>query len=110
VPFHVLLDGRCVAEVGDRMVDLHAGDVLILPRAGRHRVRVVADGPPAPSELYAGASMEIFRSMTTPAVDLFCGHYSYRPGAGELLFAGCRTSCTPPSASAPARRCTCSAS
>jgi AraC family transcriptional regulator, activator of mtrCDE len=88
VPFHILLDGRCVAEVGDRTVELRAGDVLILPRAGRHRVRVVAEGPPEPSALHAGGSMETLRSETAPAVDLFCGHYAYQPGAGELLFAG----------------------
>jgi AraC family transcriptional activator of mtrCDE len=28
------------------------------------------------------------RSAGEPAVDLFCGHYTYHPGAGELLFAG----------------------
>ncbi|NMO51094.1 AraC family transcriptional regulator [Actinoplanes sp. TBRC 11911] len=88
VPFHVLLEGRCVAEVGDRTVDLRAGDVLILPRAGRHRMRVVADGPPAPAEIYSADSMDIFRSVSTPVVDLFCGHYEFRPGAGELLFTG----------------------
>jgi AraC family transcriptional activator of mtrCDE len=88
VPFHVLLVGHCVAEIGGRTVDLHAGDVLILPRGARHRVRVVADGPPVPSELEVSGSMRVLRSDAEPAVDLFCGRYAYQPGAGELLFAG----------------------
>ncbi|MEU5564987.1 AraC family transcriptional regulator [Micromonospora musae] len=88
VPFHLLLDGDCVAEIDDRVVDLHAGDVLILPRAGRHRIRVVADGPPLPSGRHTGDSVTTLRGEDTPTVDLFCGHYTYQPGAGELLFAG----------------------
>ncbi|MEU3985806.1 AraC family transcriptional regulator [Streptomyces sp. NPDC026672] len=88
VPFHVLLDGRCVAETDDRTVELRAGDVLVLPRGGHHRVRVVGDDPPVAAERYEGVSTAVLRSAGPPAVDLFCGHYAYRPGAGELLFDG----------------------
>lgn len=88
VPFHLLLAGRCTVDVGDRSIDLVAGDVLVLPRAERHRVRVAAAGPPAPSERQVGGSVETLRSEGEPAIDLICGHYTYQPGAGELLFAG----------------------
>ncbi|MER7441622.1 helix-turn-helix transcriptional regulator [Micromonospora avicenniae] len=88
VPFHLLLTGHCVAEIGDHAIDLRAGDVLILPRAARHRVRVVADGPPLPAQRHPGGSVTTLRSDDMPAIDLFCGHYTYQPGAGELLFAG----------------------
>jgi AraC family transcriptional activator of mtrCDE len=88
VPFHLLLEGECVAEVDGRSVRLRAGDVLVLPRGARHRVRVVAVQDPVPADRHAGESIETVRSAGPPAVDLFCGHYRYRPGAGELLFAG----------------------
>nr|WSX78743.1 AraC family transcriptional regulator [Streptomyces sp. NBC_00899] len=90
VPFHVLLSGRCVVQAGERIVDLEAGDVLVLPRAGRHRVRVRVDtgAPPVPATRHEGASVTTLRSASAPDVDLFCGHFTYRPGAGELLFAG----------------------
>jgi AraC family transcriptional activator of mtrCDE len=88
VPFHVLLAGRCVVQTGERIVGLEAGDVLVLPRAGRHRVRVDAGAPPVPAARHEGASVATLRSASAPDVDLFCGHFAYRPGAGELLFAG----------------------
>ncbi|MFK3984268.1 cupin domain-containing protein [Micromonospora sp. NPDC050397] len=88
VPFHLLLEGRCEVEVGDRTIDLRAGDVLVLPGAGRHRVQVVAQAPPAPFARHTGRAVEILRSETPPAIDLFCGHYTYQGSVGELLFAG----------------------
>lgn len=88
VPFHLLLDGHCLAEVGGRTLALRAGDVLVLPRAGRHRVRIAAEEPPVTADRDEGGAVATLRSAGTPAVDLFCGHYTYRPGAGELLFAG----------------------
>jgi AraC family transcriptional regulator, activator of mtrCDE len=87
VPFHVLLEGHCRAEIADRTVDLHAGDVLILSRGQRHVMRVVAEAPTLPAELHAGDALDTLRSEgTPPTIDLFCGHYTYRPGAGEMLF------------------------
>lgn len=88
VPFHLLLEGECTAEIDGRTVRLRAGDALVLPRAGRHRVRVAVEDPPVTADLHAGESISTLRSAGAPTVDLFCGHYSYRPGAGELLFAG----------------------
>lgn len=89
VPFHLLLEGSCVAEVGGHSVELHAGDVLVLPRAESHRIHVTAGGASAlPAELREGRVLDTLSSEGPPAVDLFCGHYTYRPGAGELLFGG----------------------
>lgn len=88
VPFHVLLAGRCVVQTGERIFDLEAGDVLVLPRAGRHLVRVDAGAPPVPAARHEGTSIATLSSASAPDVDLFCGHFAYRPGAGELLFAG----------------------
>jgi len=88
VPFHLLLSGHCVAEVRGRTIELRPGDVLVLPGGGEHRIRVVADGPPGPFVRHAGGSVTTERSAAEPVVDLFCGHYTYQPGAGELLFGG----------------------
>ncbi|NMO50095.1 AraC family transcriptional regulator [Actinoplanes sp. TBRC 11911] len=88
VPFHVLLEGHCKAEIGNRTVDLRAGDVLVLSRGQRHVMRVIADTPTLSAERQQGDAMETVRDEGTPTVDLFCGHYLYRPGAGEMLFAG----------------------
>ncbi|MEV6992554.1 AraC family transcriptional regulator [Streptomyces sp. NPDC093228] len=88
VPFHLLLDGLCMVETGGRTVELRAGDVLVLPRAERHRVRVTALEPPVPADRYEGRSVATLRSEGPTTVDLFCGHFTYRPGSGELLFAG----------------------
>ncbi|MGR3867083.1 cupin domain-containing protein [Streptomyces graminifolii] len=87
-PFHVLLDGHCVVETGTSRVEMHAGDVLVLPRAHGHRVRVTGLRPTAPVEEYAGRSVTTVSSAAPPEVDLFCGHYSFGPGAGQLLFDG----------------------
>jgi AraC family transcriptional activator of mtrCDE len=73
---------------GGRTVGLEAGDVLVLPRAERHVVRVDAGAPPVPAARQEGTSVATLRSASAPHVDLFCGHFAYRPGAGELLFAG----------------------
>jgi AraC family transcriptional activator of mtrCDE len=88
VPFHLLLAGRCTAEVDGRTVELHPGDVLVLPRAGRHRVRVATEAAPVPAVRHEGDSLATLASQGEAGVDLFCGHYTYRPGAGELLFSG----------------------
>lgn len=102
VPFHLLLDGYCTAEVDGHTIDLRPGDVLVLPRAGQHRVRATTDLPPVPADLREGASVATLASAgvgvgagaeagaeaEVPTIDLFCGHYTYQPGAGELLFAG----------------------
>jgi AraC family transcriptional activator of mtrCDE len=87
VPFHLLLSGHCMAEVPGRTLELRPGDVLMLPRGCGHRLRVAADGPPSPFVRHVG-SIATERSEDEPVIDLFCGHYTYQPGAGELLFGG----------------------
>ncbi|XVV10724.1 cupin domain-containing protein [Actinoplanes sp. CA-131856] len=88
VPFHLLLEGHCEVEVDGRTIDLRAGDVLVLPRGSRHRVRAVSTEPPAPAERHGGGPVDTLRGPGTPEIDLFCGHFAYDTGPGELLFAG----------------------
>jgi AraC family transcriptional activator of mtrCDE len=91
-PFHLLLEGNCVIESGKRRISLGPGDVVLFPRGDAHRV--VADRATkvmATAEV-AGVSFPTLRSEATgtdtpePEVDLFCGHYRFAAGAGELLF------------------------
>lgn len=88
VPFHLLLSGSLSVELDDRTLELHAGDALVLPRGGRHVVHVLDEAPPVPADRREGRSVATLSSDGPPVVDLFCGHYTNRPGAGELLFAG----------------------
>ncbi|HXT93393.1 MAG TPA: cupin domain-containing protein, partial [Trebonia sp.] len=51
VPFHLLLEGECVAELDGHSIALRPGDVLVLPRASQHRIRVVTEAPPVTAAL-----------------------------------------------------------
>src|SRR4030081_3278369 len=39
-PFHLLLEGRCAVEYRGRTIQLCAGDVVLFPHGGAHRVLV----------------------------------------------------------------------
>lgn len=89
-PFHLLLDGRCAVEYEGRTIPLKAGDMVLFPRGGAHRV--VAERGAEPAREFDIRSMpgQAFPTLHSdgakPAMDLFCGHYNLSPGAGELLF------------------------
>ncbi|GAA4574786.1 cupin domain-containing protein [Planotetraspora kaengkrachanensis] len=86
-PFHLLLEGECTLELADRSVDLVAGDVVLLPRGRAHRVRTRGRGRRRAVVEEAGGAFPTARSQGTPSeIDLFCGHYAFGPGAGDLLF------------------------
>lgn len=86
-PFHLLLEGQCAVAYGDRTIQLCAGDVVLFPHGGAHRVLVEHDAEPVEMVENPGVAFPTLRSHGTGAeVDLFCGHYSLAPGAGELLF------------------------
>ncbi|WP_440072155.1 cupin domain-containing protein [Streptosporangium sp. OZ121] len=85
--FHLLLDGACTLELPDRRVELRPGDVVILPRDTPHRVRTTGYGPVQGVSETPGGAFSTVRSRTGEGViDLFCGHYSFGPGAGAMLF------------------------
>jgi AraC family transcriptional activator of mtrCDE len=87
VPFHLLLEGTCTLELADRAVELAAGDMVLLTRgqphvirAGTGRRRVVREEP--------GTAFTTARTTGGGTViDLFCGHYTFSLGAGDMLFA-----------------------
>ncbi|WP_329423481.1 AraC family transcriptional regulator [Streptosporangium sp. NBC_01495] len=86
-PFHVLLDGACTLELPDRRVELRPGDVALLPRGTPHRVRTTGSGRTQGVVETLGGAFSTVRSRTGEGViDLFCGYYSFGPGAGAMLF------------------------
>jgi len=87
--FHVVVRGRCAAEVEGRRHPLAAGDVVLFPRGLGH---VLSDG--AASEPVAGA--EVVRAVTAnepifsdgeDATRLVCGHFDYDRDVGHPLMA-----------------------
>jgi AraC family transcriptional regulator, activator of mtrCDE len=91
--FHLMIDGRCEVHLAERVVEMREGDFLLLPRGQQHEVRICGDGSESinqPRSITKDYSRAIARETVpgaSPAVDLFCGHYSFRVGAGRLFLA-----------------------
>jgi AraC family transcriptional activator of mtrCDE len=87
-PFHVLLEGTCQLEVGSRLLTLQAGDVVVIPRGGPHRVTTAGLQRVRGIAETTGGAFTTTRSEngSPPVIDLFCGHYTYGRGAGAILF------------------------
>lgn len=86
--FHVLLEGECRFRVGEVELALTAGDVVIVPSGSGHRVTTPGGGRLTGTTESRGPVFVTTRSSGggDPAIDLYCGHYSYGPGAGAVLF------------------------
>ncbi len=86
--FHVLLEGTCQLQVGRHLLDLKPGDVVLIPSGESHRI--VTPG----TARVRGVTETRGDAFTTtlsegggdPVIDLFCGHYTFGPGAGSILF------------------------
>ncbi|GHH77802.1 transcriptional regulator [Streptomyces sulfonofaciens] len=87
VPFHVLLEGECTLEVGTSLLDLHPGDVVLIPSGIPHRLTTRGNVRPRGTVETPGDVFVTTRSQGggTTVIDMFCGHYSFRTGAGRLL-------------------------
>jgi AraC family transcriptional activator of mtrCDE len=86
-PFHLLLEGRALVEFAGRTIQLCAGDVVLFPHGTAHRVLIDREAEPIETVREPGVAFPTLRSRSAlPEIDLFCGHYSLAPGAGELLF------------------------
>jgi AraC-like DNA-binding protein len=87
-PFHVLLEGICQLQVGTHVLTMQAGDVVVIPRGGHHRITTAGEGQVTGVAEAAGEAFLTTRSENcAPAViDLFCGHYTFGAGAGAILF------------------------
>lgn len=88
IPFHLVLAGRCRIESSHGPLTTRAGDFILFPRGGAHRI--CDDG----SQGARGATrtrhdgMLPLRRVGKGAVDadLLCGHFEHARGPGELLF------------------------
>jgi AraC-like DNA-binding protein/mannose-6-phosphate isomerase-like protein (cupin superfamily) len=87
-PFHVLLEGTCQLEVGAHVLTLRAGDVVVIPRGGQHRVTTPGSQRMTGIVETPGEAFTTTRSERggAPVIDLFCGHYTFGAGAGAILF------------------------
>jgi AraC family transcriptional activator of mtrCDE len=87
-PFHVLLEGECQLHVGSTVLDMRPGDVALIPNGTPHRVITPGAGRQRSTIDTVGQAFVTTRSEHggDAVIDLFCGHYTVDPGAGELLF------------------------
>lgn len=88
-PFHVLLEGECQLQIGSRLLQLRAGDVVVIPSGAAHRIITPGAGRLRSTVETAGAAFVTIRSSrgTSTVADLFCGRYTFDPGAGAVLLA-----------------------
>jgi AraC family transcriptional activator of mtrCDE len=87
-PFHALLAGECLLQVGTTMVEMRPGDVVVIPSGSAHRVTTSGSGRLRGTTETAGDAFVTTRSTRggEPVMDLFCGHYTFDAGAGAVLF------------------------
>jgi AraC family transcriptional activator of mtrCDE len=87
-PFHVLLQGSCTLEVGAHRHALEAGVVVLIRSGASHRVITPGEHPLESIAESAGDAFTTTRSASggSAVIDLFCGHYTFGPGAGAMLF------------------------
>lgn len=87
-PFHVLLEGTCRLHIGAKVLDLRAGDVVLIPSGASHYVTTPGHGPgQGTSDERGNAFVTTQSDRGDPAeIDLFCGHFSFGSGTGAMLF------------------------
>ncbi|CAJ0780250.1 HTH-type transcriptional regulator MtrA [Ralstonia condita] len=88
-PFHLVLAGRCVVEIGGRRLTLRAGDFILLPRGQAHTLRDPAGSRDTPARKPRAGhdGMLPLRQLGRGAaeVDLLCGRFVHEPGSAALL-------------------------
>lgn len=91
VPFHLALAGSCVIESADgSSLVLQAGDLVMFPRGGAHRMRDLARGAPAttPLRISHEGMLPLEHNNAAggaPDVDLLCGRFDCDQGPAALL-------------------------
>lgn len=88
--FHLLLSGACQLQTADGAVlNLQAGDFVLLSHGSRHTLYQQAGGKGSPVELRSTKAAIPVRSNVRESqpqeVDLLCGRFLYADGAGDLL-------------------------
>jgi AraC family transcriptional activator of mtrCDE len=86
-PFHVLLDGECDLHVDGTVIHMRPGDVVIVPGGAHHSITTAGEGKVRRTVGTRGKAFTTTRSESgDDVIDLLCGHFTYEPGAGALLF------------------------
>ncbi|MFK8017639.1 MAG: AraC family transcriptional regulator [Gammaproteobacteria bacterium] len=84
--FHVVSAGRAyllTSEQSTTPVELKAGDLVLFPRAGAHRM---VDAPGTSAGLNAGGSQPFSQAPETPGTGLVCGYLEFdHPASNPLL-------------------------
>jgi AraC family transcriptional activator of mtrCDE len=86
IHFHLMLEGTGSIELEDRTLNLISGDVVLLTRGQAHSVHTGLGAESAISRTDGTAFTTARAGDGGNIVDLFCGHYAYGPGAGDILF------------------------
>jgi AraC family transcriptional regulator, activator of mtrCDE len=87
-PFHLVLSGSCRIEANGAWWQARAGDFILFPRGGAHRIRDDgAPGEPGPVRMRDDDMLPERRvGRGRIDADLLCGHFTHVSGAGDLLF------------------------
>ena len=90
VPFHLVLSGSCCIHTASaKPLQLQAGDFILFPKGGAHRIGNSAVIPTLtqPISVTEGGLLPLRRNGSGLAdVDLLCGRFLCEPGPAALLF------------------------
>ena len=91
--FHLVIRGRCnISFASGQQIDLHAGDLILIPKGRAHILADSAGRSAAPLEQaiknsgYTGAGVFVLGEENLDAsTQMVCGHFSFRDGADHPL-------------------------
>ncbi len=88
--FHFVLAGKCYVRVGESLIELNTGDLVLIPGGASHALsdsakhscpqleKVLSDAN------YDGSGvLKLGNSDNVAATRMLCGHYTFRPGASH---------------------------
>lgn len=91
-PFHLVLEGETSLQVAGRTLQMRAGDVVLFTGSPPHVFTTPGAGPVRGVITTPGRSFTTVRTETPElalrdgTLELLCGHYTFGPGAGAILF------------------------
>lgn len=87
-PYHLIVEGSAWLEVaGHEMVQLVAGDMLMLPRGHAHRLHTstAGDAPVMVSLASHGHVAQLGNTASGPLTDILCGQFNFGAAAASSL-------------------------
>lgn len=90
-PFHLVLAGETSLQVAERTLTMRAGDVVLFTGGSPHLCTTPGTGPvrgvvTTPGRSFTTAPTDTAEGENGDKLELLCGHYTFRPGAGAILF------------------------